>query len=472
MSFTIDQKIGKYIYVYEVESYWDSEKKQPRQRRKYIGKRDPETGEIVNPKRGYVPKVSKDFGHVYLVRQIIKKIGLDTVVKEVFSDIYNELIGLSIYEVLENKPLYLYRLWAEASYLEEGVVLSSQKISRLLEELGEREESHNEFFKLWLTRQRDVKAIIFDITSLSSYSKLIEYLEWGYNRDGERLPQINLGMIVGQPSELPIAYRVYPGSIADVTTLKNIIVLIDYLGIGDFTFILDRGFYSAMNIKEMEDEGIRFVIPLSFSTKIASGLISKNLKALNSPLQGFYHKNRPMFHVRNEIKIGDVLVYAHIYHDEKRKADEIEHLMRRIVEIEERFNEREFYSKELAIEYLEKTFPRSRNLFEIEWRDNGFKLKRKGKAISRLINRMGKTILLTNNPDLDREDLLNLYRRKDIVEKMFDIIKNELEGNRLKVSSRKVMEGRLFLLYLSIIIDSELSKIMKVSVKKTACLKK
>jgi len=168
-----------------------------------------------------------------------------------------------------------------------------------------------------------------------------------------------------------------------------------------------------------------------------------------------------MFHVRNEIKIGDVLVYAHIYHDEKRKGDEIEHLMRRIVEIEERFNEREFYSKELAIEYLEKTFPRSRNLFEIEWRDNGFKLKRKGKAISRLINRMGKTILLTNNPDLDREDLLNLYRRKDVVEKMFDIIKNELEGNRLKVSSRKVMEGRLFLLYLSLIIYSELSKIMK-----------
>ena len=40
-------------YVYESVSYWDKEKKQPRSRRKLIGKRDPETGEIIpTGKRG------------------------------------------------------------------------------------------------------------------------------------------------------------------------------------------------------------------------------------------------------------------------------------------------------------------------------------------------------------------------------------------------------------------------------------
>lgn len=34
-------------YVYESHSYWDKEKKQPRSHRKLIGRRDPETGEIV-----------------------------------------------------------------------------------------------------------------------------------------------------------------------------------------------------------------------------------------------------------------------------------------------------------------------------------------------------------------------------------------------------------------------------------------
>jgi len=41
-----DKKSG-ITYVYESESYWDKEKKQPRNKRTLIGKLDPETGEIV-----------------------------------------------------------------------------------------------------------------------------------------------------------------------------------------------------------------------------------------------------------------------------------------------------------------------------------------------------------------------------------------------------------------------------------------
>ena len=36
MSYTIEQRIGDHTYLYEVESFWDPEKKQPRQRRKYV----------------------------------------------------------------------------------------------------------------------------------------------------------------------------------------------------------------------------------------------------------------------------------------------------------------------------------------------------------------------------------------------------------------------------------------------------
>ena len=41
-----DKRTG-IIYVYSSESYWDKEKKAPRNRRTLIGKLDPETGEIV-----------------------------------------------------------------------------------------------------------------------------------------------------------------------------------------------------------------------------------------------------------------------------------------------------------------------------------------------------------------------------------------------------------------------------------------
>lgn len=48
--YQIDKKTGT-KYAYESESYWDPEKQQPRSRRKYLGKVDPETGEIMTRKK-------------------------------------------------------------------------------------------------------------------------------------------------------------------------------------------------------------------------------------------------------------------------------------------------------------------------------------------------------------------------------------------------------------------------------------
>lgn len=49
----IHNKARGVTYVYESESYWDKELKQPRSHRKLIGKVDPETGETVpTGKRG------------------------------------------------------------------------------------------------------------------------------------------------------------------------------------------------------------------------------------------------------------------------------------------------------------------------------------------------------------------------------------------------------------------------------------
>ena len=44
--YQVDKKTGV-KYAYKSESYWDKEKQQPRSKRTYIGKVDPETGEII-----------------------------------------------------------------------------------------------------------------------------------------------------------------------------------------------------------------------------------------------------------------------------------------------------------------------------------------------------------------------------------------------------------------------------------------
>ena len=48
--YQIDRKTGT-KYAFESTSYWDKDKKQPRSKRRYLGKVDPETGDII-PSRG------------------------------------------------------------------------------------------------------------------------------------------------------------------------------------------------------------------------------------------------------------------------------------------------------------------------------------------------------------------------------------------------------------------------------------
>ena len=54
-----DKRTG-ITYAYESISYWDKEKQQPRSKRKYIGKVDPVTKEII-PKRKIIVRTAMKF---------------------------------------------------------------------------------------------------------------------------------------------------------------------------------------------------------------------------------------------------------------------------------------------------------------------------------------------------------------------------------------------------------------------------
>ncbi len=191
MSFVIEKSVGNNVYLYEITSFWDSEKKQPRQKRTYLGKKDPKTGLPIQPRRK-LPRFSKDYGNVYLLRQIADRIGLSTLLKHVFPGHYHTLLALMFFEISEAQPLYLFPYWAEATALEDASPLSSKALTTFTRQLGQMESERLEFSKQWVKQLGAVKAIVFDITSLSSYSNFLEYIEWGYNRDHEKLPQLNL----------------------------------------------------------------------------------------------------------------------------------------------------------------------------------------------------------------------------------------------------------------------------------------
>lgn len=129
---------------------------------------------------------------------------------------------------------------------------------------------------------RQKKNLVFDITSISSYGTHEGLQEFGYNRDGENLPQINIGMIYGDDDdETPLGYRIYQGSIGDISTLKNLLLYLKKdLRLQHSRLVMDRGFYSANNLKGMSENRFRFILPLPFSTLAAGSLLAESIKEL------------------------------------------------------------------------------------------------------------------------------------------------------------------------------------------------
>ena len=281
MSYRCEQKVRGHIYVYEVTSFWDKEKKQPRQKRVYLGKKDPSTGKIIkNTQRSPKPIGSRDVGATYLLKQSSQKLKLLQNLKKVFPNDYEDILYLSFFKVIKREPYYLYHLWCDESYVSEKNKLSPKKINNLLSKIGQDELSVERFFQNWVSQHKSKsKGVMFDITSISSYGSGNDFLERGYNRDGENLCQTNLGVLSqdmkvdtkSSSASLPIAYRIYHGSINDVTTLHNILFLIKEYEMGLKCLVLDKGFYSQENIKTLHEKSLPYIVPMSFRTKIAGG---------------------------------------------------------------------------------------------------------------------------------------------------------------------------------------------------------
>jgi len=117
-----------------------------------------------------------------------------------------------------------------------------------------------------------------------------------------QLPQINLGMVFGQPSLLPIFYTLYPGSIRDVSTLENVLQFLAEFGLTRVTFVMDKGFYSKSNLRHMD--GMKFIIPLPIRCSVKSETVSSFQETIRSSEIAIRYRNYVSHCVRKPVTIA------------------------------------------------------------------------------------------------------------------------------------------------------------------------
>ncbi len=465
-SFTRIKKIKGKEYIYEITPYYDPETKTVKQRSKYLGKNV--TGKPIKVRSQTAPFISTpkkvlSYGEYLPLLKIIDDLELEQLLSNVLPKEHVwPVLTIAMNYIIKPLASSHIQSWYEGTILSEmhpDLPVSSQSISKLFNQIGN-SSIHIDFSNNLTRKISTSRTLVYDITSISSYSQMINLLEWGYNRDGLDLPQINLSLVVDKEREIPVMYDMYPGSIVDVSTLKNTIKKLHACGIQDYTLIMDRGFFSTTNIEELVTSGLSFIIPPSTTMKTVKEAISIIHSSISNPNNLNIYHDEPLFVSPVTIDVGDFTIKGYAYYDQKREQQERQSFYRRLYDTVEALKKIEIRAWMNPLEIFKEIA--KKNAPYIDWRvnNNRFEVDLKKNAVSQRVNKMGRFILLYQGT-FGWEECLSLYRGKDVVEKGFDLMKNEIDIMPANVKKDSTMKGYLFICFLSLILRMRLMKLMR-----------
>ena len=467
-------------YAYQSTSFWDKEKKQSRARRTLIGRYDNETGKIV-PTDGRNKKKAKEkeaetrgkavinsahrsfYGATYLLDAIGEKLGITQDLKQCFPDEYKQILSLAYYLILEDStPLYRFEKWGSLHKHPYGNNITSQRSSELFASITE--ESKQRFFILQGKRRIEQEFWAYDTTTLSSYSDILRQVQYGHNKEHDKLPQLKLALVFGEDSNLPFYYRKLAGNIPDSKTIRRFLEELDILGYSKVKLIMDRGFFSEYNINSLFQNHIKFLM----SAKMSLNFIQNELDDIYDTFRDFehYNENYAIYYrtvrtnwnyTQNRPYKGDKLkesrrIYIHFYYNIDQAADDEKDFDRRLIALKQELEsgERIPQHEKLYPQYFTyKTTPkRGTHVTVIEENVNAAK------------RNYGFFALITNEK-MDAITALELYRNKDVVEKAFGNLKERLNMRRNLVSSEQSLDGKLFIQFVALIYLSYIKKQMQ-----------
>jgi hypothetical protein len=463
----LNKKTGT-TYVYESVSLWDKEKQQARSKQVCIGKIDPVTGELIPSRRLQTqtpaaalqkagPSVATVavIGPSLILDALSERLGIAKILKSVFPEFHGQILTMAYYLAAHGGPLSQCVSWTTTHDHPSGKPLDSQRISEILGKIST--NGKQTFMAAWMGRILDDEFLCYDITSISSYSELNEYIRFGHNRDRERLPQLNLAMLFGQKSRVPAYYHRIPGNITDVQTVHNLLETFKRLEVKNLHYVLDRGFYSKKNVDELLERRDHFTLSVPLHNRWVREAIDEIIDTVQGP-EGYRMVDDEALYVNSRLyPWGEERrrCYLHLYYNDLIRSEAVDRFNHQLLDCKEELEsgKPKAEHQEIYDEFFIITATPVR----------GKKVSYNTEAVSQHINRYAGFQALLTTRFKEPLEALQVYRDKDVVEKCFDDLKNVLDMRRLRMHSIETVDGRLFVQFIALILMSELRRAMRES---------
>lgn len=391
--------LNKNYYLYHSTTRWDKNERKVKKVTKYIGRITPKG--VIEKKSKNEIRTIHEYGNSELLFRLAQEL-IDPL-KRSFFQRWKEIVACAIVKTIQPLPLRLIKSRWKKLHISQYVdaSLSPNTLSEMLREIGKDYSAQKEFFD---TLMRDSKTLVFDLSSIFSYSENLRYAEKGHNADHLYLNQINFMMFFSVDKQLPVFLKPLPGSVRDIKAIKAVIDEIDV----NSTVVLDRGFASYGLPKILRAHNFNFILPLR-----------RNFKTINYRMKmenAFTYNGRG---IRGGKRKRGKNYFLYLFEDVKLRSEE------------------------------ETTF--------IQLMEEGKKDRKKYAEESR---KFGKIAILSNLDEVG-EDIYLKYKERESVETAFDAMKNELENDKTYLGDDDAVRGYFFVSFISLYLYYKILKMLK-----------
>jgi transposase len=257
--------------------------------------------------------------------------------------------------------------------------------------------------------------IVYDLSAVrysGSRNDLAMYGHYYQTNGGNR--EINFVLAVTRTGGIPVHHRIMPGNIVSVSTVRSFAMELQDLGIRTIMIVMDRGFYSTQNIMDLSDYSLIGAIPASLN--IFRDLLARS-RGIENSRNYIQYREETVFHIEYRM---DRIRYI-VYYSARSRAERIQSFYSRIWEAERDLKDLQdkiFDTDQDMMHAAMSAAGRMSRYFDIRVSGKSFTYRLKHNAIQARTNRMGFFILFTNTM-IGADDILRIYREKDVVEKAF-----------------------------------------------------
>jgi transposase len=400
---TLIMRRGDLYYLYRVTSKWDPVKKRARMKTgEYLGRITPDG--IVEPKTKRIMKrydrISvKEYGSSFLLQHISGD--LISALKLYFPE-WKEIFVFACMRLVHVSPMKNVEFHYRTSFLSETLReahVSPDVLGDMLRRIGTDRKSMTDFMKSFM---KDERYLAVDLTHVVSMSEGVISATLGHNSMEEYLPQVQLLFLFSLEHDAPAYFRILPGSINSVMSLK---VTMEETGSMKIVLVADTGFYSMKNVLDLEAMKIFFIIPLKRNSKLIDYSIGTE--------KHFMFQDRPVFY--SKYQDGGRTVYT--FRNDFLRAEEEK-------------------------DYLERH------------RDGPASAFRKARE------RMG-TISIVTNLKVSGEIVYDMLKSRADIEQSYDAFKNTIHGDRTYMRDDYQMQGWTFVNFLALILHYRIYSLLK-----------